>query len=888
MILFNKKYSSFGLYKSIYILLLFSILTLVARINPIEVPPGITITLTSIFLLVILRLFSLKAAAYTFVIVHVISFIFFNLSPWNLIPLLELIFIAIVFKYRPKSNIVFWGALFWLIIGAPLSAWIHSSIFGLNNDTLFIFETIKVAINGVLNILVFDIIISYIPFHRYLTTNKKQQTIQLKKIMFHLSFVAMIVPFILYIIVNTANYMGSLEVELYKSAQRTTSQVEAEINSWHEADLLQLQLFGIVQQGQLNDLLDQITDTRAFEHIVANESGQIISSNSSNINNKDKYDWQTNHQITELTSNFYQVLSNENVLSIQNWESGYYIYETEMDGLPLTVYAQIPLHPYQIEILGDFLGQFIYLFLFLFFALILTIFLHRILSRTLNNLAITTTGLPRKIKNLESVKWPNSSILEINALISNFQDMSVNVEKMFIESNNMNEKLTKQSEMLKKSEDKLHHLAYHDVLTDLPNRQYFQRYLSSLLEDAKQKGLRFAIIFMDLNQFKQINDTLGHLAGDELLKIIANNLKNLKNEKNEVFRLSGDEFVIVINNLISEQEAEETAINIQGIFQEPVKVNDHLLHISGSIGISLFPDDGSDETTLIQNADIAMYTSKEKAGTSIEFFDHTMKSTFTEKVNLTNELRTAVDNSQFQLFYQPKVDNNGYITSSEALIRWQNDIFGDVSPSVFIPLAEDVGLIKNIDEWVINEACKQNKIWQDQGYSNIKVSVNISAKHFYQSQLVNMIKKALFESQLNAKYLQIEITESVFIDNIDNVISIIEEIRELGVSVSIDDFGKGFSMLSHLISLPINEVKLDKQFIRNIDKEANKAIIVSHIVMIAHELEFNVVAEGVETFEEYTHLKQIDCDELQGFYFSKAVNKKDFQKLLQAANLLNN
>ena len=416
----------------------------------------------------------------------------------------------------------------------------------------------------------------------------------------------------------------------------------------------------------------------------------------------------------------------------------------------------------------------------------------------------------------------------------------------------------------------------------MPNRQYFQQYLPTTIQEAKHKKFNVAVLFMDLNQFKQINDTLGHSAGDELLKFIANKLVELETSKVQAFRLSGDEFVIIVKEVANKHEVLKIAKAIEEIFEKQILIQEQLLHVSGSVGISMYPADGEDEHTLVQNADIAMYSSKAKPGTTVEFYNEEMRVDFTDKIKITNELKKAIKRGEFQLHYQPKVSKSKQLKSVEALIRWKNKDMGDVSPALFIPLAEECGLIHKIDQWVLYHACKQNKEWQNAGYPKIKVSVNVSVKNFHQSQLVEKLKETLVETKLEAKYLQIELTESVFIENSENVIEMIHQIRQLGVSVSIDDFGKGFSSLSHLMNLPISEIKLDRQFITNVNADHKKALIASHIVEMAHQLNFNVVAEGVETSEELEFLKQIECDELQGFLFSKPVPKEIFEQFLKA------
>nr|WP_246596218.1 EAL domain-containing protein [Bacillus alkalicola] len=451
---------------------------------------------------------------------------------------------------------------------------------------------------------------------------------------------------------------------------------------------------------------------------------------------------------------------------------------------------------------------------------------------------------------------------------------------MFNEIKSVNKQLENTTENLKESEQELHRLAYYDNLTGLPNRTYFYQYLEEMLSEQSKVDVKVAVLFFDLNEFKSINDTLGHAAGDDLLKLVAENFIQLRTNDRQVFRLGGDEFVYV---LTIENKADVIAFvtKIKNLFAKPFKLNDLSLYVTTSIGVSIYPDNGKTIDDLVKYADMAMYKAKEVGKNHIEFFDESMKKDFSERMLINSGLREAIDENQFRMVYQPKINiENNTVSGIEALIRWTHPIHGEITPDKFIPLAEESGFIFQIDEWAIVESCRYNKNMQDRGAPKVPVSVNMSAKHFNHQRIVNMVKTALDKSGLAPEYLTIEITETVFLKNETDVFGMIAELKDLGVKLSIDDFGIGYSSLTHLVDLPINEVKLDKNFIRNITVDSKKSTIVQVILELSNNLGLDVVAEGVETKGELEYLKGINCKEIQGFYFSKPLSKEEIFEFL--------
>ena len=433
----------------------------------------------------------------------------------------------------------------------------------------------------------------------------------------------------------------------------------------------------------------------------------------------------------------------------------------------------------------------------------------------------------------------------------------------------------------KAKEDKIHYLKYRDSLTGLHNRHYFISKLKNEIYCAKESNERLAILYFDLDGFKRVNDTLGHSIGDKLLFSFANKIKKYIKEIDTLARLGGDEFVVLLSRLKNDTNIDKIAKRIISIFDEPFLVDNNKLFISASIGISVFPDDGNSAEILIRNADIAMYRAKNNKNLIYKRYTHEMQHDIDEQFKLGNDLRSAISRQELEIYYQPIIDiETNNIVAAEALLRWNHNKLGLISPSKFIPVAENIGLINNIGEWVLLEACKQNIKWQKQGYKPIVICVNISVKQLEKPDFVSIVKNILDDTGINAKYLELEITESISMKNIDEIIKILSQLESLGIKLSIDDFGTGYSSLGQLKKLSINKLKIDRSFISEISDTNNSTAIVSAIIALANNLELKIVAEGIETNEQLKFLKDNKCQYGQGYLFSKPINSANFENLL--------
>ncbi|MUV36299.1 Diguanylate cyclase [Lentibacillus sp. JNUCC-1] len=434
------------------------------------------------------------------------------------------------------------------------------------------------------------------------------------------------------------------------------------------------------------------------------------------------------------------------------------------------------------------------------------------------------------------------------------------------------------------NEKQIEYMAYYDELTGLPNRNFFIQTLKRMIEEAETDGEMLAIYFIDLDYFKEINDTLGYAFGDALLQACGNRLKTFLQSGRFIARMGGDEFLLLQRNIRQESDATSLAEELIKEFEKPINIRGYEIFITLSIGISIYPKNGRNANDLIKHADSAMYVIKEKHRNNYNLFEASISENFKIMLTMENEMRKALKDGQFLLHYQPQKSlDSGKIVGVEALLRWQHPTKGLVPPGDFIPLAEKTGLIIEIGDWVIREACRQNKQWQDEGYSPIIVSVNLSAKQFHQRELVEKVKQALDETDLAPEYLELEITESMAMSNEEYILDTMKQLRELGVFVSIDDFGTGYSSLKYLSLFPITKLKIDQMFI-NGKQQQNKAIVKS-IINMSHSMNMKVIAEGVETKDQLHFLKSEKCDEMQGFYFSKPLPPNDVQTIFKTVVL---
>jgi diguanylate cyclase (GGDEF)-like protein len=427
---------------------------------------------------------------------------------------------------------------------------------------------------------------------------------------------------------------------------------------------------------------------------------------------------------------------------------------------------------------------------------------------------------------------------------------------------------------------RMQHLAQHDALTDLPNRFLLNDRLTQAISLALRHGTRTAVLFLDLDRFKHVNDTLGHQTGDRLLQQITRRLKSCCEQITAtISRHGGDEFIIVLPEVGESYDAARTATQALKSITEPYFVDGNEIHISASIGISVCPEDGEDADTIIKHAEAAMYQAKAQGRNNYQFFTRHINERALRRFALERNLRRAIAREESALYYQPKVSiADRRVIGAEALIRWNNLQEGMVPPTQFIPVAEESGLIIPIGEWVLRKACEQNRTWQQAGYAPIPISVNVSAVQFREKHFLDMVARVLKETGLDPRYLELELTESVTMQDLELTASLLESLKRMGVSLSIDDFGTGYSSLSYLKRFPIDTLKIDKSFVQDVTTDPDSAAIIGAIIGMAKSLKQQVIAEGVETREQFEFLRWQGCDGIQGYFFSQPLAPKDFEQ----------
>jgi diguanylate cyclase (GGDEF)-like protein/PAS domain S-box-containing protein len=439
----------------------------------------------------------------------------------------------------------------------------------------------------------------------------------------------------------------------------------------------------------------------------------------------------------------------------------------------------------------------------------------------------------------------------------------------------------------KMSEERIYHLAHYDALTGLPNRTSFHNEFEEALSHAKRHGRRVALLFLDLDQFKLINDASGHPAGDELLKQVALRLKQTVREEDIVARLGGDEFTVLLDDIPSVEDVDLVAEKILQTLATPFHLDHSELVITTSIGISVFPGDGDDASTLLKNADTAMYRAKAQGRNNSQFFTAEMKTHASERLRLESEMRAALKNNEFLLHYQPQVDTlSGEIIGLETLVRWQHPEKGLIPPGVFIPVAEDSGLIVPLGEWIMKEACKQYRKWQDTGLEPVRIAVNLSGRQFVRQDLRGMVEKVLDDAGIAPSAIELELTESTIMEHVEETVETLKTLRDLGVHLSIDDFGTGYSSMAYLKRFTIDKLKIDQSFVRDLATDSDDAAIVIATIAMAHALNLTVIAEGVETEEQLQFLKENGCEQMQGYYFSRPLPVEKITELLRSGQRL--
>ncbi|RIX51232.1 EAL domain-containing protein [Paenibacillus nanensis] len=839
---------------------------------------GTTFSLASLFVLLSLRQFGLTGGLLTALITCIAGLAFSHHPLILALGLLEVLVTGLILRrYRGRlfrSNLIFWA-----VLGLPILYWLY-----LQQDldgTIDISLVVCIfALNAIFNALFAEIIYHYLPVRRWSgLSTMNRQPVSISQLLRHLSLGIVISSFILNMLVNSAGSFKEVQLYVTNLVKMQTNMIKKE---WGITESSQTRPRNAAQLRELQFIIDRYSyDSNTFSFV--DHKQHVLASNHREMIGKKFEPLETGRYKHVDGSLYFSHKTDTRHPLLYTWHDEQFLYIEEMKDGTGSFVLTFPLRNYYPYLFGKYSIHFIYLVGFTGIALLISMLINRTFTKGFQRLLVSTRNLPVKLRQNNELHLPKSSIVEIHSLIQNFKHMSSSLLHMFLETQKINERLQAQTQLLQQSEERLHQIAYYDTLTGLPNRLQFNRQFLELIamSVAAGKTIKIAVLIADINRFKQINDTLGHAQGDQLLTMTAERLQNLNNKTRSVFRLGGDEFVI-LTRYAEEAELEACAEAIRDCFSVPFILDEMPLYMTVSIGISMYPQDGEDMNTITRNADIAMYTAKDEGDGYFRYYKPNLLPLIAERMQLENGLHKALLENQLFLCYQPKISAaTGELSGIEALIRWKHPELGLIPPDKFIPLAEESGFILEIDRWVFREACRQNKAWQDAGLQQVSVSVNISARHFYQGDLIEMIAEELQNTGLDARYISLEITEGVFMRNIEQVIEKIQYLRRLGIQISIDDFGTGFSSLNQLQRLPISDVKLDRSFIRGITHDDKKSSIVRAIIELAHSMNMRVVAEGVETGEESQFCKDLNCDELQGYLFSRPLPAEMFEEFLR-------
>jgi len=626
-------------------------------------------------------------------------------------------------------------------------------------------------------------------------------------------------------------------------------------------------VLGAMNLDFLPKMIKSHLDNEFIEITLIDNQKQIIASTNPYLGPLQIFN-KFNYGKKHLNSNgvYFWKPDDENLPEMTRWRESFFFKEIPLNNImPWTMVVEGSLAPFQDSLYGLCIKILSIAFVVIIIALLFSYLITWWITSPINNLIQLTKDLPLKIEDQKSIIWPNSGILEMQSLISNFQTMSDRLSQTLL-------RVYDQSKQLR-------HLVRHDNLTGLPNIIGFKERIEEEIIKAKNNQEVFAVLFLDLDRFKTINDILGHRSGDYLLKMVSERLKKILRDRDFVSRQGGDEFIILLSDVKNTEIASHIAKRIVNEIAKPFIIKEQEIFITVSIGISLYPYNGQDMETLIKNSDIAMNNVKKREKNNYLFYNEDMSNSLFRTRVVESELRRALTNEEFMLYYQPIIDiKTGNIKGVEALIRWKHPELGIVSPLEFIPIAEETGLIIPIGEWVINTACKQLKAWQSVLRPSLNISINISWIQLISSNFVKSIEKVLIENQIEPNTIVLEITESLFAENIKDVMITFAELKKLGVKVALDDFGTGYSSLNYLKKVPIDIIKIDKSFIDDITSSEYDKWIVESIINITHALNLVVVAEGVETIEQHDFLKSIDCDEIQGYLFNPPLQAEEFNK----------
>lgn len=831
----------------------------------------------SIAVLVILRVYGLLWSVVAALIAASPTIWLFH-HPFALIWLaLEPLAIGLLLRRNPNApNLVLFSAIYWTLLGVPLIF-----LFFLGVQGAGLGGTLPAAMMywliGVTNALVASLLLNIPVVAALVGLRKRLQSISLRQVIFNLLMAVVAGPAILVMILNgrmmeNQSHANALKVieDIARVAPLEIALALGQDQETQALGAILVDLGAAIPEGIIISVCDVRGGVLASSYPAIRPPGDI-------------HDPFYNSDKLPVAAGIYRAMPRSDI-PIPLWQRvqrSSLVRESLLESAPeLRLLIEMPLAPHQHRLLQRQTGSLALFLALIIAALINALFFSRWLAAPLFQLSRATTNLPARINDRARIDYPETRITEIDRLIGNFKAMGEVLQEKFSEITKSNETLERR---VQKRTEELEYLATHDPLTRLPNRNLLRDRLEQALTQQSRHGDRIGLLLLDLDNFKMVNDTLGHTAGDLLLQQVAQRLCGSVRRMDTVARLGGDEFVILAAEVHSADGLGKIAQKVLEEFGIPFLLSGQELFITASVGVTLSPDDGHGADLLLKNADTAMYQAKKLGKNNFQFFTGEMDLRIRNRLDLETRLRRALERNEFLLHYQPQIDlYDGRIVGIEGLIRWQKEPHELVEPTDFIPILEETGLIVPTGDWVLQTAIGQAKQWEADGFGPLQLAVNISARQFYRENLPEKIQRILSDNAFDSSLLTLEITESILIQDIEESVSKLGALKKMGVNIALDDFGTGYSSLAYLKRLPIDELKIDRTFVDGITHDANDATLIDAIIELAHKLGMKVVAEGVETADQLAFLKHKGCEKMQGFYLSRPLPPTALENLLKS------
>lgn len=872
-----------------------TVLTAVFSVIGLEFSYGAEFMLCGATLLIMLVLYGSHWAAIMALIIG-LGFYFSGYGSFILLLIgLEMILVGYMYE-RKRGFLLLWDSLFWFGIGAPLAAVLFCLQTNEYNAEALL-QYFMFAMSGLLNALIADVVVTYMPWKRLLP-DLRTKPVYLNELLMHLSVAIVFIPFLLNMLIDSRDMQQDIERDSLARIELQTAQITDALLQMNRKQRQGLNLGSIMETGKLHDNLKLHSQNGLLKLAAFNQKGQLVASSDEvwfesnavymedKVPNKSPVRMAAHHSQIRMDaygvkSSFSRILPPDRNYDYgtRRWNDGYYVLEDKLTDHPIAkVVGFIPISYFLQTTIDVYLRKFLMLFMVCLLATGVSLAVSRLIVRSLRDLEEATAGMHHKLLKDKTVKWPCIRIGEIRLLAINFRAMSDRLTEVFKEMLRMNEKLLDQTKMLELSEEKLQHIAYYDTLTQLPNRHYFTINVERALEDADNKASSLALMFIDIDRFKHINDSLGHNVGDMLLVQVAQRLSDCLSKlsgRHLSSRYGGDEFIIMLEDS-SREEVNAVAKRILQRLRESFIVQAHELFVSASIGVSLYPDNGYVYTDLLKQADTAMYAAKDGGGHSVVFYDELQPTLQPERMFMETRLYRALERRELLLHYQPIVDASGKVTAAEVLLRWLSGDEGFISPTQFIPVAEETGLIVPIGEWVLRSACMQYRMWADAGMPAFQLAVNVSLRQLLTNDFVATIDRIIRECEFNPSDLILEITEGYVNKSTEQVNEVLYNLKKRGVQIAIDDFGTGYSSLHRLKTLPAHVLKIDRSFVRHLFADKVNTAIVQAVIQMGDSMNLKVTAEGIETPQELEQLLTLGCRQFQGYYISPPLAANEF------------